>query len=119
MHTDLELVLYNQLGQLAEEVCSIQEDVDKAQADAEANTEEAESERVTMQVGHNKALENLQMRLDAAVEARDAALTAHQEALEGWAQKRKEYEALQTRKMAQDEEASVQANLLEPRPLPR
>ena len=58
-----------------------------------------------MQVGYNKALENLQMRLDAAVEARDAASTSNLEALKGLTKKRKDYEALQKRKMTADEEA--------------
>ena len=36
MHTDLELVLYNQLSEVAEEVFSLQEAIDKAHAQDEA-----------------------------------------------------------------------------------
>ena len=85
MHTDLELVLYNhlQLGQLADEADSIQHAYDKALAEIELNSAEADQERTTIQVAAGKALDDLQIRLDSAVEARDVAAAAELEALKG------------------------------------
>ena len=66
-----------------------------------------------MQMQYVKALADLQLRLDAAVEARNVASESHKAALEGWAQKRKDYEDLQGRKMLADEEALKQQSLLD------
>ena len=69
MHTDLELVLYNQLSQVAQEVFALQEAMDKAQSGDDINTEAAEA----AQARHAEALAALQGRLDEALEARDLA----------------------------------------------
>ena len=113
MHTDLELVLYNQLGQLADEADSLQHAYDKAQAEVEENSAEADQERTNIQVATAKALGDLQIRLDEAVEARDVASAAELAALQGLTAKRDEHEALQNRKMVADEELLAKASLLE------
>ena len=113
MHIDLELVLYNHLGQLADGADSIQHAYDRALADIELNSDEADQERTTIQVAASKALDDLQIRLDSAVEARDVAVAAELAALQGLTAKRDDYEALQQRKMVADEELLKQASLLE------
>ena len=113
MHTDLELVFYNHLGQLADEADSIQHSYDRAMADIELNSDAADQERTTIQLAASKALDDLQIRLDSAVEARDVAVAAELAALQGLTAKRSDYEALQNRKMVAVEELLAQASLLE------